>query len=453
MRPPVARRPGRAPARRARRPDRGRAATGRRGRRPRAPASPWPRSRRPAPRAGGRGRPRVGWAARSAARCRAAPRRRSSGGATSRTSAPSTRRAPGSRSSSRSPTRSGSGVASRSRRTAPSRGRTRAPTVAEPTWTTGSAGTRCAGSPTSATSTRSVARNAPGRQQGVAAGQFLDGDPAEVERHPRGRDRALHRRTEGLHAPDRHLPPAEQQPVAGGDRASGQRSGDDGAGSADREGPVDPQPDRRGRVGGRKSGEQLLQRRDQLRHARSGQRADRDGRHRAHGRRRQTVAHVGQHRRRIGEVGLRHREQRVPDAEGVEDGDVLGGLGRPAVVRSDHDQRGGHRPDAGEHVADEPLVAGDVDDGEPPAGGQRRPGEAEVDGQPAPAFLGPAVGLHPGQGADQRRLAVVDVTGGGDHVHGAGHHRAATARTAAARASSDDGGRLRRFSSVRPSSR
>ena len=55
-----------------------------------------------------------------------------------------------------------------------------------------------------------------------------------------------------------------------------------------------------------------------------------------------------------------------------------------------------------------------------------------------------------------RRLAVVDVPGGGDHVHvvdvhvvhvGTGH--GATASTAAARSSSADGGTLRRFSSVR----
>ena len=48
---------------------------------------------------------------------------------------------------------------------------------------------------------------------------------------------------------------------------------------------------------------------------------------------------------------------------------------------------------------------------------QRRPGEAEVDGQPAAALLGPAVGLHAGERAHQRGLAVVDVTGGRDHVH------------------------------------
>ena len=85
------------------------------------------------------------------------------------------------------------------------------------------------------------------------------------------------------------------------------------------------------------------------------------------------------------------------------------GLRRPAVVGGDHDQRRGHRADPGQHVADEPLVPGHVDEREPPARRQRRPGEAEVDGEPAPALLRPPVGLHAGERAHQRGLAVVDV--------------------------------------------
>ena len=65
----------------------------------------------------------------------------------------------------------------------------------------------------------------------------------------------------------------------------------------------------------------------------------------------------------------------------------------------------------------EPLVPGHVDEGDRRAGGQRGPGEAEVDGHAPAALLGPPVGFHPGQRADQGRLAVVDVPGGGDDVH------------------------------------
>ena len=41
-------------------------------------------------------------------------------------------------------------------------------------------------------------------------------------------------------------------------------------------------------------------------------------------------------------------------------------------------------------------------------------GEAEVDGDPALLLGGEAVGVDAGQGADQRRLAVVDVPGGAE---------------------------------------
>ena len=51
------------------------------------------------------------------------------------------------------------------------------------------------------------------------------------------------------------------------------------------------------------------------------------------------------------------------------------------------------------------------------AGRQVGPRVPEVDGHASAPLLGPAVGFHPGEGADQRRLAVVDVTRRGDDVH------------------------------------
>ena len=60
-----------------------------------------------------------------------------------------------------------------------------------------------------------------------------------------------------------------------------------------------------------------------------------------------------------------------------------------------------------------------------PAGGlvhrlparERHPGEAEVDGQPAAPLLGPPVGLDPRQRPHQRRLPVIHMPGGRDHLH------------------------------------
>ncbi len=66
---------------------------------------------------------------------------------------------------------------------------------------------------------------------------------------------------------------------------------------------------------------------------------------------------------------------------------------------------------AGDHVADEPLVTRDVDEGDPPAVGQVERCVAEVDRDPALLLLGQAVRVLPGQGPDEPGLAVVDVAG------------------------------------------
>jgi hypothetical protein len=104
---------------------------------------------------------------------------------------------------------------------------------------------------------------------------------------------------------------------------------------------------------------------------------------------------------------------------------VLLRLSPPAFVSRDDEEYGGGRAQAGEHVADEALMSRHVDEGHLFAGVERRPGVAEVDGQPAPTLLGPAVGLGAGEGANEGGLPVVDVTGGGDHVHVSGCPRAA----------------------------
>ena len=84
-------------------------------------------------------------------------------------------------------------------------------------------------------------------------------------------------------------------------------------------------------------------------------------------------------------------------------------LGARAVVGG-HDQHRRidlARPD--EHVADQPVVARDVDEVELVAVGQRQVRVADVDRHPAPPLLGQPVGVDPGQRPQQRRLAVVDV--------------------------------------------
>jgi len=99
----------------------------------------------------------------------------------------------------------------------------------------------------------------------------------------------------------------------------------------------------------------------------------------------------------------------------VDDLEVLDGLRHHPLVGRHHQQDRVEAVDAGQHVADEAGMAGHVDDPDQPAAGQGQVGEAEVDRHPAALLLGQPVGIDPGQGVDERRLAVVDVAGCADN--------------------------------------
>ena len=123
----------------------------------------------------------------------------------------------------------------------------------------------------------------------------------------------------------------------------------------------------------------------------------------------------------VDQVALREGDDRALHAEDVEDLQVLLGLRLPTLVGGHDEEYEPHGSDAGEHVADELLVAGDVDEPDLAPARQRRPGVAEVDREPAPLLLGEAVGVDAGERDDQRRLAVVDVTGRRDDAQFARH--------------------------------
>ncbi len=130
----------------------------------------------------------------------------------------------------------------------------------------------------------------------------------------------------------------------------------------------------------------------------------------------------------VDEVGLGEGDDAVADVEEVEDLEVLAGLGHDAFIGGDDEEGEVDGAGAGEHVADEADVAGDVDDGDVAAGGEGAPGEAELDGEAALLLFAEAVGVGAGEGFDEGGLAVVDVAGGADGGHGqsvrvAGSHR------------------------------
>src|SRR5437763_1000650 len=62
----------------------------------------------------------------------------------------------------------------------------------------------------------------------------------------------------------------------------------------------------------------------------------------------------------VDEVGLREADEPVPYAQQLDDAQVLLALRHPTLVGGDHEHHDVHRAHAGEHVLDEPDVAGDV---------------------------------------------------------------------------------------------
>ena len=108
-------------------------------------------------------------------------------------------------------------------------------------------------------------------------------------------------------------------------------------------------------------------------------------------------------------VDLGQDDDAAVDAEQIEDRQVLDRLRHGTLVGGDDEEGGVDAADTGEHVLDEPLVAGDVDDADSLAARQREPREPEVDRHGPRFFLGQAVGIDAGQRFDQGRFAVVDV--------------------------------------------
>src|SRR5271169_5635102 len=120
----------------------------------------------------------------------------------------------------------------------------------------------------------------------------------------------------------------------------------------------------------------------------------------------------------------------------MKDIEMLLALRHHAVVRRDREQHQVDAVRAGQHVADETFVAGDVDYAGAGAVGQREIGEAQVDRNPAFLLFLEAVGVLAGERLDKRRLAVVDMAGGaddgvGDSVMGDGGGHGAKVRNRA----------------------
>ena len=206
-------------------------------------------------------------------------------------------------------------------------------------------------------------------------------------------------------------------PVVDREPAGHQRAGDHGAESLDGEDPVDGQTRQGVGRAGRNGRSQRAQHRPQLGKAGAG--LGRDGHDRSPVEKRaadqpgDVLAHqlqpVG-----LDQIGLGEDDHARFDAQERADGQMLAGLGHHAFVSGDDEHGEVDAPDSREHVLDESLVTGDVDDLDGESVRLLEKGKAEIDGDAARLFFGQPVGVDTGQRFDERGLAVVDVARSAD---------------------------------------
>ena len=260
-----------------------------------------------------------------------------------------------------------------------------------------------------------------GMTHDVAAGQAGAVQPDQVERHALapmrlGRRFAVH--LERPHA--RFAAPGQHAHRLALAHAPGQRgAGHDHAVALEHEHAIHRQPEIAGqprpRVGVELRRDFLLQPLDPVARQRRDRQDRRAFEHRVERENLDLLAHVG-NAGRIHHVGLGDREHALAHAEQVQKVEMLLGLRHDPIVRGHGEQRQIDPLRTGQHVADEPFVAGHVDDAGPFAARQVQVGEAQVDGDAAFFFFLEPVGVLAGQGLEQRGLAVVDVAGGPDDV-------------------------------------
>ena len=114
----------------------------------------------------------------------------------------------------------------------------------------------------------------------------------------------------------------------------------------------------------------------------------------------------------VDQVDLGQGDHAGLDTQGLQDRDMLDRLGHDAVVGCD-DQKGDvDTRRAHDHLADELLVAGNVDDGHLAAIGELKLGPTQFDGDAALLFLFQSVRILAGKRHHERGFAMVDMAGG-----------------------------------------
>ncbi len=115
----------------------------------------------------------------------------------------------------------------------------------------------------------------------------------------------------------------------------------------------------------------------------------------------------------IDEIAFCERDDSASYAEEAADFEMLTRLRLDRFIGGDDEEDEIESGGAGEHVADEAFVAGDVDEAEAEIIFFEKC-ETEIDGDAAALFFGEAIGMRAGEGFDERGFAVIDVAGGAD---------------------------------------
>src|SRR5205814_3715028 len=105
----------------------------------------------------------------------------------------------------------------------------------------------------------------------------------------------------------------------------------------------------------------------------------------------------------------------APHAEQLDDGEMLLRLRHDAFVGGDDEQGDVDPGRAGEHILDECLMAGNVDDARLDSAGQWERSKTEINGDAAALLFFPPIGINPGERLHQRGLAVVNMSRGTDY--------------------------------------
>ncbi len=259
-----------------------------------------------------------------------------------------------------------------------------------------------------------------GGRQHIAALNLVDGDSGEIDRGSAPRECPGDFFLVTLQPAHAYAPIMGIEPelIPDGDFASAQCAGDDCAESSHGEDAIHWQAGCfRVRLAGCER-EDFLQLSQKSGKSFTGQSGHRDDRRAGEGGWGEAIADLFAHQ--IEPIGIdgvyfRQNDDAAIDPQEVEDRQMLVCLWHRAFVRGDDKHGHVDAAHAGEHVLDEPLMAGNVDHADSLATWQRQPGEAEIDGHRSRFLLGQAIGIDAGEGFDQRRFAVVDVTGRADH--------------------------------------